>query len=158
MEVHENKSHRSSAARPYWVCIPHPASENLDEDMSDSPYLQSSCQGDRALVSHWELIPSFSLIQSTGNSHWRYNFLNLNSQSLEHRMQETLQCLSEPKMILTRISDLPEGCPNHKTRNEEPLSSFMQEQCCSCIKASPNVSMNSNYYNKTAQFDKVPRF
>lgn len=73
-------------------------------------------------------------------------------------MQETLQCLSEPKMILTRISDLPEGCPNHKTRNEEPLSSFMQEQCCSCIKASPNVSMNSNYYNKTAQFDKVPRF
>lgn len=55
-------------------------------------------------------------------------------------MWETVQCLSQMEIIQTPISHLPEGCPNHRTRNEKPLRSLKQQPCCSCIKASPHLS------------------
>lgn len=55
-------------------------------------------------------------------------------------MWETVQCLSQMEIIQTPISHLPEGCLNHRTRKEEPLSSLMQQPCCSCMKASSHLS------------------
>lgn len=54
-------------------------------------------------------------------------------------MGGAVQCLSQVEIIQTSISYLPEGCPNHRTRNKEPLSSIVQQPCCSCIKASPHL-------------------
>lgn len=138
--AHEHKSHRSAAARTHWACVLHPVWENLEKGMPANPYLRSPCQGGKTMDSHEELVLSFSQIQNTGRFHQGYNLLHLNSQRLAHRMWETVQCLSQIEIIQTPISHLPEGCPNHRTGNEEPLSSFMQQPCCSSIKASPHLS------------------
>lgn len=73
--AHEHLSQKLAVARPCWV-----------------PFL--TCSPLAKHTKHWILIsagtdPLF-LIQSTGKSHWRYNFMCLNSQSPEYRMWKTV--------------------------------------------------------------------
>lgn len=63
------------------------------------------------------------------------------SESRACDVGDFVQCLSQMEIIQTPILHLPDGCPNHRSRNEEPLSSLMHlPAMLGCIKASPHLS------------------
>lgn len=107
--------------------------------MPASPHMRSPCQGGKA----WTLTGNRSSLSNTKHRQFPLEmqpFVSEFSKTDAQDVEGSVQCLLQMKIIQMPISHFSEVCPNHRTRNEEPLSSSMQQSCCSCIKASPYLS------------------